>query len=153
MKYMRRVVKQKLYCPRYGSFKELPCPTPPRKEIILGELYAALKKKYPDQREYHKLGYKIGKYEANTHWLLVCLATVDSENRLFAKSYFPSPVELNKEAEEEELVSDDEEFFKDMPLISARSKKAFKGRNSIIKAAKKAPELKISVKNAKGKKL
>jgi len=44
MKYMRRVVKNKLYCPRFGEFKMLPCPTPPMKEVILGELYAALQK-------------------------------------------------------------------------------------------------------------
>ena len=48
------------------------------------------------------------------------------------------------------MISDEEDLFSNVPLLSQRSKKPFKGRNMILKT-KKLPKLKIKVTNARGK--
>ena len=61
--YLSKVRSGELYCPKYPDLKPLPCPDPPPREILLGEVLRISKQK----------GLNIGSSEGrlpDTQWLL-----------------------------------------------------------------------------------
>jgi len=72
----------KQWCLKYQDAKIRPCPTPPKKEVLIQEVNSILR--------YHCINFQMhNSMSPDVNWLLVVLGTLDPTHVFFETTYSP----------------------------------------------------------------
>jgi hypothetical protein len=113
MEYLIAVREKRILCPMHAEIRLRPCPVPPLKELILGEILKCEQ----------IMGFNIGlskpedAWLVDSEWLVALLSTMNPDHRFFRKDYKPSPEESRQRTNplEDACISNADNFFTDLP--------------------------------------
>lgn len=112
--YLIGVMDRTYYCPRAEEIRIRLCPRPPDKNVLLEKFTKLM----------HDKGLKSGLVEGkwpDKQWLLAIISTLNPEDEIFKKDYFPPPRKNN--IEEQKTIQVPNAFFEGLPDSRRRVKR------------------------------
>jgi hypothetical protein len=112
--YLIGVMDRTYYCPRAEEIRIRMCPRPPDKSVLLEKFTKLM----------HEKGLKSGLVEGkwpDKQWLIAIISTLNPEDEIFKKDYFPPPRKNN--IEEQKTIQVPNAFFEGLPESRRRVKR------------------------------